>query len=190
MSSARGALGDSHVLSRRARSYANEVITGDRWPLTTEHVDLDRITVETSTRMQRKHGVCTVSDDGECVIRLSEKTYERAGFEAVKETIRHELVHVSQYQSADTEIGHGPSFTRWVDPLDLSGRCSNHYDEEQEDYTYTFHCENCGFIGGRYRLCKTVRAAARNELYCRQCESREVEARNSDGLPIEDSDIE
>lgn len=46
-----GSLGDSNALSQRAREYANEVVFGDEWPLTQDHVDLSRVTFETSTRM-------------------------------------------------------------------------------------------------------------------------------------------
>lgn len=177
MTGPRGSLGDDHELSARARRYATEVVFGDAWPLTPAHVDLARVTFETSTRMQRKHGICSGNGDGTCTIRLSEKTHQRAGFSAMQETIRHELVHAHQYQREDTEMGHGASFQRWVDPLDLSGRCSHHYEPVAEDYTYTFHCANCGFIGGRYRMCKTVRAAQAGTLYCQQCDSEDIELR-------------
>jgi hypothetical protein len=57
-----GTLGDSHALSQRARTYANEVVFGDEWPLTPDHVYLSRVTFETSTRMKRQHGVCSSED--------------------------------------------------------------------------------------------------------------------------------
>lgn len=168
---AAGHLGDAHELSERARQYANDVIFGEEWPLTSEHVDLGRVTFETSTRMERKHGVCSADRDGNSTIRLSEKTSERAGFEAMQETIRHELVHAYQQQTAGVEAGHGDSFTRWVEPLDLSGRCSTHYETQPEEYKYRFDCEHgCGCIGGRYRWCKAVRQAIRGNLVCGACE--------------------
>lgn len=74
MGSVAGNLGDDAALSRRARQYANDVIFGDVWQLSTAHVDLAGVTFETSTRMKRKHGVCTTSRDGECTIRLAQKT--------------------------------------------------------------------------------------------------------------------
>lgn len=185
-----GDLGDDRDLSVRARAYANDVLFGDEWPLTPDHVDLDRVTFETSTRMERKHGVCAASGGGACTIRLSKKTAERAGFTAVAETIRHELVHAFQHQTEGVEMGHGRSFKRWVGPLELSGRCSRHYATTEDDYAYTFHCETCGFIGGRYRMCKTVRAALDGALRCRQCESREIELRNDREIVLTDADLE
>ncbi|MWV64854.1 RNA polymerase subunit sigma-70 [Halorubrum sp. JWXQ-INN 858] len=190
MSRPAGALGDGHDLSERARRYANDVISGDRWPLTAAHVDLDRVTFETSTRMRRTHGVCVGDGDGNCTVRLSARTDERGGPDAIRETVRHELVHVWQVQSADVRVGHGPSFERWVDPLELSGRCSRHYDVTPADYAYRFHCANCGFIGGRYRRCRTVRAAVDGRLRCRQCESTAVDVRGEGGDVLTAADLE
>lgn len=167
-----GHLGDSRTLSERAREYANYVINGEEWPLTPDHVDLSRVTFETSTRMDRQHGVCSYDGNGQSTIRLSETTYERAGFEAMKETIRHELVHAYQQQTAGVESGHGDSFTRWVEPLALSGRCSTHYDKSPGDYKYQFYCtQGCGFIDGRHRWSKAVAQAIRGDLVCGDCDS-------------------
>ena len=169
---AAGHLGDSHDLSDCARQYANDVLFDDEWPLTPDHVDLTRVTFETSTRMERKHGVCSSDGEGNSTIRLSEKTYGRAGLEAMQETIRHELVHAYQHQTSGVDPGHGESFTQWVEPLDLSGRCSTHYENQPEDYKYRFYCEQgCGFIGGRHRWSKAVRRAIHGNLLCGDCES-------------------
>lgn len=177
-----GELGDSHALSARARRYANDVVFGDEWPLSLDHVDLGAVTFETSTRMKRRHGVCSTTGEGTCTIRLSQRTADRAGFEAIEETIRHELVHACQHQEGET-MGHGPSFERWVDPLELSGRCSEHYTPRPEDYAYSFHCSTCGFIGGRYRMCETVRAGIDDALRCR-CGSEHIEVRDPEGTPL------
>jgi predicted SprT family Zn-dependent metalloprotease len=190
MSAVAGTLGDSHPLSVRARKYANKVITGSEWQLTPDHVDLTAITFETSTRMKRKHGLCVPSGDDGCTVRLSEKTYDRAGFEAMEETIRHELVHVYQHQTEGVELGHGQSFKQWIEPLNLDGRCSQHYEVGVDDYSYTFHCPNCGFIGGRYRMCKTVRAGINGELYCQRCESLDVGVRDEHGAVLAELESE
>jgi predicted SprT family Zn-dependent metalloprotease len=188
MGSVAGSLGDDAALSKRARRYANDVIFGNEWPLSTTHVDLTTVTFETSTRMKRKHGVCTTRSDERCTIRLSQKTADRSGFSAIKETIRHELVHVYQHQTDDLELGHGNAFKQWVEPLELSWRCSQHYTPTEDDYQYTFHCPTCGFIGGRYRTCKTVRAAINDALYCNECTSEQIEVRNHDGIVLTDVD--
>jgi predicted SprT family Zn-dependent metalloprotease len=165
-----GRLGDDHALSEWARRYANGVLRGDRWPLTADHVDLEGVTFETSHRMKRQHGVCTADGTGQCTIRLAETTYDRAGREATEETVRHELVHAYQLQTAGLEAGHGDSFARWVERLDLSGRCSRHYESRPEDFRYRFHCEEgCGFVGGRHRWSAVVRRAIRGEAVCGDC---------------------
>lgn len=166
-----GELSDSHELSERARQYANAVIDGEEWPLTSSVVDLDCVTFETSTRMKRQHGVCSSDGDGYCTIRLSEQTYERADFTAMQQTIRHELVHCYQHQTDGVDPGHGESFKQWVDPLSLSGRCSTHYETQPEDYKYQFYCiQGCGFIGGRHRWSVAVRRAIRGTQVCGECD--------------------
>ena len=91
-----GTLGDDHELSRRARGYGEAVVCGEEWPL--DGVDLGKITWATSTRAKRRHGRCSYDGDSRATITLTEHTYDRAGFEACKKTIRHELVHAWQYQ--------------------------------------------------------------------------------------------
>ena len=91
-----GGVADDHELSHRARDYGERVIRGDEWPL--DGVDLAKITWATSRRAKRRHGRCSYDGGGEVTITLTEHTYQRAGFEACKTTIRHELVHAWQYQ--------------------------------------------------------------------------------------------
>ncbi|MFO7832591.1 MAG: SprT-like domain-containing protein [Halohasta sp.] len=91
-----GAVADDHELTARARRYGEAVVRGETWPL--DGVDLAAITWETSTRAKRRHGRCSYDGQGRVTITLTEHTYERAGFEACKTTIRHELVHAWQYQ--------------------------------------------------------------------------------------------
>jgi len=91
-----GRVGDDHELSRLARGYGERVVRGDEWPF--DGVDLAAITWATSTRAKRRHGRCSYDGDGQVTITLTEHTYERAGFEACKKTVRHELVHAWQYQ--------------------------------------------------------------------------------------------
>ncbi len=167
-----GRLGDDHDLSRRGREYANEVVFGTRWPITDSHVDLEGVTFETSTRMKRRHGVCASDGSGNCTIRLSAETAKRGGFEAIEETVRHELVHVYQHQTADVETGHGESFKRWVEPLALSGRCTSHYERQPAEYKYRLYCQNgCGFVGGRHRFSSVVRRAITGSQVCGHCKS-------------------
>lgn len=179
-----GTLGDDHELSEKSREYGENVVTGDEWPI--DDIDLEKITWETSTRAKRRHGVCTFHSNSETTIRISEHTYENAGFTACKETIRHELVHCWQYQhsgetqtvrgtTVECETGHQESFRVWVAPLQLNGRCSTHYSMEADDYTYVYECPSCSYWVGKHRLCKSVRQAASGGegrygyRYCKSC---------------------
>lgn len=91
-----GSLGDDHPLSARARAYGESVLAGTRWPLSA--VDPAKLTWTTSRRAKRRHGRCAYAADGRATITLSEHTAERAGFEACRATVRHELVHAWQHQ--------------------------------------------------------------------------------------------
>ena len=178
-----GTLADDHDLSARARTYGEAVVEGERWPLS--DLDLECLAWATSTRARRKNGSCTYAEDGRCTVTVAEHVAERAGFAALEETVRHELVHAWQHQhdgavaaiadgvpevgvaGADTdaravrvEPGHGSSFRAWVDPLALEGRCATHYERTPGDYAYVYECPSCGDWWGRHRLCKSVRQAA------------------------------
>jgi len=177
-----GNLGDSHDLSQRARRYANEVIFAEQWPLTSDHVDLSRVTFETSTRMTRQHGLCASDRNGNCTIRISKQTHDRAGFDAIKQTIRHELVHAYQHQTPGVDPDHGESFKQWIDPLDLSGRCGTHYEKQPEDYKYQFYCvDGCGFIGGRHRWSVAVARAIEGSQICSTCDAQ-IRVEGPDGV--------
>lgn len=93
-----GTLEDNHELSERAREYGEEVIQGNEWPI--EHVNLEKISWKTSTKAKRRHGLASYNGNDEVTITISKHTYDRAGFESCKSTIRHELVHAWQYQNS------------------------------------------------------------------------------------------
>lgn len=163
-----GTLGDDHRLSERARAYANEVVFGDDWPLGVDHVDLTATTWETSRRAERRHAT-TIHRGDRCVVRVAEKTHRKVGFEPLRETIRHELIHVFQFQTG-RDGGHGESFRRWIEPLGLQGTSSDHYDPVPSDYRYRIYCRRCGaFVAGRYRRCRTVEGARDGRLRCGDC---------------------
>jgi predicted SprT family Zn-dependent metalloprotease len=194
-----GSLRDDHPLSERARTYGEAVVRSDGWSLSA--LGCSDIAWATTTRTRRRNGRCAYEPDGECVITIAEHVYEQGGFAACEEIVRHELVHAWQHQhrgeraivtdagarlvdgidagpeTVRVEPGHGPSFQAWVDPLDLSGRCSTPYERERVDYNYVVECPDCGEWWGKFRLCKTVRQAAHGRVgptgyrYCTDCET-------------------
>lgn len=157
-----GELGDAHRYTPKIRQYANEVVNGDEWPI---EVDLNRITFETREQARGRHGV-TVSEFNEVRIGISEHTIDNAGFESVKSTIRHELIHAWQRQFSDAdektlpdgttvseiESGHSDeSWDVWSTLLDVE-RTHNHYTKSLSDYRYAVKCPVCGASLGKHRL--------------------------------------
>ena len=165
-----GRLDDDRDLSARARRYAAAVVRGEAWPLGAAHVDLARVTWGTSTRAERRHATTYHEGGGRCRVLVAAKTARRAGFDALRTTVRHELVHVHQFQTDGLEAGHGESFRGWVGPLALPGVRSDHYDVRPSEFRYRAWCTRCGaFVLGRYRMCDAVRDAARGRLRCGGC---------------------
>lgn len=110
----------------KMRSYAHEVAS--------EH-DMDIDWVSFSMRVSqrtKRHGAFTVettrisdpfsersATQTEAEMDVSINVLKNHGVDKFKETIRHELIHVWQYQH-DREMGHGASFEEWADKLDTS----------------------------------------------------------------------
>jgi len=174
--------GDDHELTKLSQQYGEWVVHSDEWDI---DLDLTKVVWETSVTAKRQHGVAKYRD-GTTRIRISQHTYERADFEACKDTIRHELVHAWQYQHRGEikeldghrikiEAGHGDSFKHFCEILNLSGRCSNHYQQAKSDYKYILECD-CNWIG-RHRKSKIVKSAdpdhaQPNVYYCTNCEEK------------------
>ena len=195
-----GKLGDEHEYTRRIREYANEVIHGDEWGLS--DVDLSSVTFETRTRARSRHGVASYEDD--CVtVGISEHTIENAGFEAMEETVRHELVHVWQYQhkgetvelpngrvARNIEPGHTGCWYTWERIMDVR-RTNNHYSKSPENYKYRVWCASCHrFVTGKHRLCKTVKCHSDSHGGLGWCGICDDQTRNGNTFVVTDSDDE
>jgi len=86
------------------------------------------------------------------------ETFDRAEWESI---LRHELIHLEQYQHSGT-TGHGPAFKSRAAELDTEVRC-----ETFTDPTYVLRCRDCdGVVARRYRDCKIV---SRPEEYRSSC---------------------
>lgn len=89
------------------------------------------------------------------------EAFDRAEWEAV---LRHELVHLEQYQRFGT-TGHGPAFRKRAAELDAAVDCPVFADPK-----YVLRCRDCGtVVARRYRECKLVREADAYRSSC--CES-------------------
>jgi hypothetical protein len=96
---------------------------------------------------------CTLS-----LTREAFESFERAEWEA---TLRHELVHIEQYQR-DGTTDHGVAFRERADALDTEVHCSTFADP-----AYVLTCEDCEtVVARRYRDCKLVRERERYRSDC------------------------
>ncbi|WP_436910281.1 SprT-like domain-containing protein [Halosimplex marinum] len=86
------------------------------------------------------------------------ETFDRAAWES---TLRHELVHLEQYQRCGT-TDHGSEFKARAEELDTEVHC-----EAFSDPKYVLRCEACdGVVAHRYRECKLVRRAEEYRSSC------------------------
>ena len=159
--------GTHSILEKKCRKYAKKFIEGktEYQPLP---IDMTDIEWRVDASMTKALGRCKYRKPsyGMCRVKLSKHLFDNDNWDQAKQTIRHELVHVWQWQT-DNNPGHGLSFQRWTGKLDISTRAEN---PPTEDFKYEVHCPNCGQIGGRQKRCKSLRQIVnRDQRYCSTC---------------------
>lgn len=126
-------------------------------------VDLSKITIRVSNKMTSASGYYSPKNNRRGLVKISGRLMEKADWDDVQETIRHELVHAWQHQTKEWPrkgitgskwTWHGPSFTQWERKLDISVRADAPAEQE---YKYEIYCPDCGMIGGKQRKCKSLR---------------------------------
>jgi predicted SprT family Zn-dependent metalloprotease len=86
------------------------------------------------------------------------EAFDRAEWESI---LRHELIHLEQYQHSGT-TGHGSAFKSRAAELDTEVRCETFTDPK-----YVLRCRSCdGVVARRYRDCKTVSRAEEYQSSC------------------------
>lgn len=99
-----------------------------------------------------------------CTVSLTWEAFEEFSREEWESTLRHELVHVEQYQRSGT-TDHGKRFKERAEELETEVRCRTFAEPE-----WTFYCESCDEVTAhRYRNCKLVREYERYRSNC--CEA-------------------
>ncbi|SFR92425.1 SprT-like family protein [Halomicrobium zhouii] len=163
-----------------SRAYAREARR--EWVL---DVRLDLVEWEVSTRARRRAAAvkrprlddASVGDpydwedvegsDGRplpCTVSLTWDAFDEFSREEWQSTLRHELVHVEQYQRFGT-TGHGKRFKRRAAEMETAVHCRTFAEPE-----WTFYCESCDEVTAhRYRECKLVREYDRYRSNC--CEA-------------------
>lgn len=157
--------------------YANDVIYGGEWDIDADDVGLSRIFFTINPRPESRHGYGGAlsgskweHDEADCLVELTENTYE---YDIDwRQTVRHELVHVLQYQEGYSVRHDNESFKLYDGKLELGGSCSFAASEIPvevctEYYTYPVWCPNCDEIrAGKSRYCRSVRSAAKGHWNC------------------------
>lgn len=99
----------------------------DVWPGGT--VNVDEVTFFWNTRLQRSAGKAysgskvPQSVDGRLAIGLAPGYFYTHGRKDLLEVVRHELIHIWQYEHPDGKSGHGPTFRQWLDDLNTHRHC-------------------------------------------------------------------
>lgn len=96
-----------------------------------------------------------------CTLSLTREAFDAFDREAWASTLRHELVHVEQYQR-DGTTDHGAAFRERAADLDTDVRCQAFADAK-----HVLTCKTCGgLVARRYRDCKLVRERERYRSDC------------------------
>lgn len=161
-----------------SRAYARRIVA-----LTALDLTLDRVDWEVSTRAKRRaaavlHPRVRDTSVGEpldwtsreagagtsppdCTVRLTWGAADEFDRSAWARTLRHELIHVEQFQRFGA-TGHGEAFRERAAALDTTVRC-----ERFAEPRYVLDCGACDeVVARRYRDCKLVR---RHEEYRSSC---------------------
>jgi hypothetical protein len=114
---------------------------------------LSRATIGETLEWDEQSG--DVTDDAGrpvCTVSLSWRAFEAFDYEEWTATLRHELVHVEQFQAFGT-TDHGPEFRRRAGELDAPINV-RHFATP----AYVVSCTSCEtVVARRYRACKLVR---------------------------------
>lgn len=96
-----------------------------------------------------------------CTVSLTRAAFDDFAYDEWTATLRHELVHVEQYQTFGT-TDHGPAFERRADAVDAPIRVRRFATP-----AYLLSCTSCDdVVARRYRECKLVR---RHDEYVSSC---------------------
>lgn len=116
-------------------------------------VDLDAVEWELSERAKRRAGTCLHDEEsGEITIRLTWRAYRELGWDEMRETIRHELVHAWEFQRFG-EAGHGARFRAKARELDAPRHCGAFTEPRLR---LVCASEDCEWTADRHRASKTV----------------------------------
>lgn len=127
---------------------------------TFDPVNMDDVRVEQSQKLERAAGkagvkaektILGIQNARDMFMRFAFDAYQEWGFEEFKRVIRHELIHITQFENGE-QGGHGFGFKRMAEEVDTDRHC-----EQFTDYDWLLFCSECGKKqGGRHRKSKVV----------------------------------
>lgn len=127
-------------------------------------VDLSSVTIEVSEQMVRTAGKAGKkrSAPTDYFMRIAYDAYLKWGWsEKIQSTIRHELIHLRQYQETG-DGDHGEGFKRMAKKVDTSVHC-----QKFTEYNYGVFCSVCDqMVAGKYRECKMIKQPERYRSKC------------------------
>lgn len=146
-------------------------------------VDFSLVDWEVSTRAKRRAAAvkrpkiqdATVGDTlawdeleprkRECTVSLTWAAFESFDTAEWASTLRHELIHVEQFQQFGT-TGHGAAFKQRAETVGASIRCPSFAEAK-----YVLRCGTCaGVVARRYRDCDLVREPGQYRSSCCEAE--------------------
>ncbi|WP_435361249.1 SprT-like domain-containing protein [Haloarchaeobius sp. DFWS5] len=131
-------------------------------------VDLDAVSWEVSKRAKRRAGACRYNPSDEtCTVVLTWRAYQAYGWRTFTDTIRHELVHVWEFQQFG-ESGHGARFREKAAELDAPRHCDP-FSEPR--YVLVCSAADCDWRATRHRASEPVKRPA-DGYRCGDCGER------------------
>lgn len=143
---------------RRVEQYALE------WYETTPaefEIDWSIVEFRVSGRMTKAFGNAR-NKGGDMRITISAHAIANEPWSRVQETIRHEAIHIWQYQTDGVSGGHNRSFDRWAAEFG----CKRNAEKPSAPPKFIITCEGCGKSDGRTRRSKVVEQAHRYSCRC------------------------
>nr|WP_282594564.1 SprT-like domain-containing protein [Halomarina salina] len=128
-----------------AKVYAREVVR--QYDLSVSVSDLDW---EVSKRAKRRAGAVRHRDGEPVAVSLTWEHFQRRGWGAAAETIRHELAH-AHLLTEHGDASHGERFRDLAETLQTGVHC-----ERFADPNWLIRCRSCGSELARYRKSKLV----------------------------------
>jgi SprT-like protein len=132
-----------------AKLYAREV--AESYGLS---VDVSALEWEVSKRAKRRAGAVRHRNGEPETVVLTWEQFQRQGWRATAETVRHELIHVHLLNEAD-DASHGERFRSVAEDLQTTVHC-----ERFAEPKWWVVCEECGGKLARYRRSKLVKQPA------------------------------